>query len=73
MATTTSIEIDSELLGRLRARHPGKDDRALIEELAQVDLGFAALRDAQKRNAMDDEDATDLAVRAVHEARRASK
>lgn len=73
MAATTSIEIDSELLGRLRARHPGKDDRVLIEELARVDLGFAALRNAQKRNAMDEQDASDLAVRAAREARRASR
>jgi hypothetical protein len=70
---TTRIEIDSELLERLRLRHPGRDDRTLIEDLARVDLGFAAVRDAQIRNVLDDDQATDLAVRAVHEARRASQ
>lgn len=60
-------EIGGELLERLRARHPGKDDRALIEGLARVDLGFTALRAAQQRNALAEDQATDLAVRAVHE------
>ncbi len=52
------MEIDSELLARLRARHPAKDDRALIEDLARVDLGFNALRTAQQRNALGEQDAT---------------
>jgi hypothetical protein len=72
VAATTRVEIDTELLARLRTRHPGKDDRALIEDLARIELGFAALRDAQKRNALDEETAAELGVRAVHEARRAS-
>jgi hypothetical protein len=71
-ATTTRVEIDSELLARLRARHPAKDDRALIEDLARVDLGFNALRTAQQRNALGEQDATDLAVHAVHDSRRAA-
>ncbi len=71
-ATTTRVEIDSELLARLRARHPAKDDRALIEDLARVDLGFNALRAAQQRNALGEQDAADLAVHAVHESRRAA-
>jgi len=69
---TTRVEIDSDLLERLRARHPGKDDRALIEDLAQVELGFAAVRDAQKRNTLSEEEALDLGVVAAREARRAS-
>ena len=69
---TTSVEIDSELLARLRDRHPGKNDRSLIEDLARIELGFAALREAQKRNALDEDEATEIAVRAVHEAREAS-
>lgn len=68
----TSVQIDSELLARLRARHPGKDDRALLEDLARIDLGFAAMREAQQRNALSDQEAAELAVRAVEEARRAS-
>ena len=65
---TTRVEIDDELLERLRARHPGKDDRALIEDLARVELGFSVLRAAQHRNGEDQ--AAELGVRAVHESRR---
>jgi hypothetical protein len=72
MATTT-VEIDSDLLDRLRSRHPGRDDRALIEELARIDLGFVALREAQSRNMLNETDASELATRAVHEARRAAQ
>jgi hypothetical protein len=50
----------------------GKNDRSLLEDPARVELGFAALRDAQKRNALSDDEGAELAVRAVHEARRAS-
>lgn len=72
MASTTRIEIDSALLARLRERRPGKDDRSLIEDLARVELGFAAVREAQKRNALEEDEATELGVRAAREARRAS-
>lgn len=70
MATTT-VEIDSELLGRLRARDPGKDDRALLEDLARVKLGFEALRESQRRNAVDEDGAMAQAVQAVREIRAA--
>lgn len=69
---TTNVEIDADLLARLRERHPGKDDRSLIEDLARIELGFGAVRDAQKRNALSEDEATELGVQAVHEARRAS-
>lgn len=69
---TTRVEIDNELLERLRTRHPGKDDRALIEDLARVDLGFNALRAAQERNALPEDEALELGVRAVHESRRSA-
>ena len=72
MSSTTRVDIDSALLARLRERHPGKADRALIEDLARIELGFAAVREAQRRNALDEDEATELGVRAVHEARRAS-
>jgi hypothetical protein len=65
------VEIDTELLTRVRARHPGKDDRAVIEDLARIELGFAALRDTQERSALDEQTAAELGVRAAHEARRA--
>jgi hypothetical protein len=35
-------------------------------------LGFASIRDVQRRSTLDEDEATELAVRAVHEARRAS-
>lgn len=70
VVATTSVEIDDELLERLRARHPGKDDRALIEDLARVELGFSVLRATQDRNALGDDEAAELGVRAVHESRR---
>ncbi len=44
MATTVRIEIDSELLVRLCKRHPGKQDRELIEDLVRIELGFADMR-----------------------------
>jgi len=71
MAATTSVEIDSELLARLRERWPEKSDRQLIEDLVLVQLGFAALRGSQQRNALSEEEAVELGVRAVHEARSA--
>jgi hypothetical protein len=73
MATTTRVEIDSGLLERLRARHPGKADRELIEDVANVHLGVGALRETQRSNALGDEDAIELGVRAVHESRRAAR
>lgn len=69
---TTRVEIDSELLERLRARHPGKDDRELIEDLARVELGFNALHAVQQRNALAEDEAAELALRAVRESRRAA-
>jgi hypothetical protein len=68
----TNVEFDTDLLARPRERHAGKDDRSLIEVLALIELGFAAGRDAQKRNALSEDEAIELGVQAVHEARRAS-
>ena len=72
MATTTNVEIDTELLERLRARAPGKDDRELIEDLARISLGFEVIRESQRRNAVPEDEAVAEAVRAVQEVRRAS-
>ena len=69
MATTVQIEIDGELLSRLRARYPGKTDRELIERLAIVDLGMAVLRDNRRLDADPEDVVLAEAVRAVHEAR----
>jgi hypothetical protein len=68
MATTT-VEFDSDLLERLRARRPGKDDRALLEELARIQLGFEAMEASQRRNAADEDEAMAEAVKVVHEIR----
>ena len=69
MATTVQIEIDGELLSRLRARYPGKTDRELIERLAIVDLGMAVLRDNRRLDADPADVVLAEAVKAVHEAR----
>jgi hypothetical protein len=69
---TTIIEIDTSLVERLRARHPGKADREMIEDIAQIDLGFSLLRQAQERNALSETEATELGVRAAREARHGS-
>lgn len=69
MSATTVIEIDSSLLERLRVRHPGKADREMIEDIAEVDLGFSLLRQSQERNALSEAEATELGVRAAREAR----
>ncbi|MGH2984932.1 MAG: hypothetical protein ACRDK5_11910 [Solirubrobacterales bacterium] len=70
-SATTSVEIDTELLARLRERWPEKPDRQLIEDLVLIQLGFAALRSSQQRNGLSEEEAVKLGVRAVHEARQA--
>jgi hypothetical protein len=69
MSKTATIEIDAVLLDRLRTRHPGKGDREMIEDIARIDLGFSMLRQSQLRNALSEDDALRLGVRAVHEAR----
>jgi hypothetical protein len=69
MAATVTVDIDGDLLARARARKPGKDDRTLLEELAQIGLGRETLAEVQRRNALSEQEATDLAVRAVREVR----
>jgi len=69
VATTVRVEIDSELLLQLRARHPGKSDRELLERLAIIELGMAALRENPRLDADREEVVLAEAVRAVHEAR----
>jgi hypothetical protein len=76
MATTT-VEIDSELLARLRERSPGKSDRELVEDLAALTLGFDAIHGVQRRTAeagIRQEEIEGEAVRVVraHRRRRAA-
>jgi hypothetical protein len=72
MATTT-IEIDSDLLARLRKRSPGKSDRELLENLAAVTLGFETIHRVQRRTAdagVAQEEIEGEAARVVREHRR---
>ena len=70
-ATTTTVEIDTALLERLRERSPGKSDRALIESLATIALGREAIYVIRERFADHDSREVDAAaVKAVREARR---
>jgi hypothetical protein len=69
-ARTTTIEIDTALLDRLRGQDPGKDDRTVIEGLARISLGFHTLRAVQDRSDATDDVAAAEAARAVRELRR---
>jgi hypothetical protein len=69
MATTVKVDFDGDLLEKLRERRPGKDDRTLLEELARIQLGFDSIARVRRRNALSEEEANDLAVRAVREVR----
>lgn len=71
VSQTTSVEIDTELLKRLRERRPERSDRELLESMALIALGRATLRTMQKRNALTEDEAIALGVRAVREARQA--
>jgi hypothetical protein len=70
---TTTVEIDSELLSRLRERSPGKSDREALERAARIQLGFETIRRAQERSAaagVDEDEVMAEAVRGVRESRR---
>ncbi|MGI8711642.1 MAG: hypothetical protein ACR2NR_00330 [Solirubrobacteraceae bacterium] len=66
---TVQVDIDRELLQRLRERHPGKSDRELIERLAIIDVGMAVLRENPRPDADPEDVVLEESVRAVHEAR----
>lgn len=69
--STTTVEIDTALLERMRERSPGKSDRELLEDIATITLGFETIGRVQQRNANDDDDdVLAEAVKAVHEIRR---
>ena len=72
MATTT-VEIDSDLLARLRERSPGRSNRELLENLAAVTLGFETIHRVQRRTAdagVDQDEIEGEAVRVVRARRR---
>jgi hypothetical protein len=70
---TATVEIDLELLERLRKRRPEQSDRELIEGVARIELGFEAIHRLQERNAVagvDEDEIMAEAVRGVKETRR---
>jgi hypothetical protein len=70
---TTTVEIDSDLLSRLRKRSPGKSDRETLERVARIQLGFETIRRVQERSAVagvDDDEVMAEAVRGVRASRR---
>jgi hypothetical protein len=68
---TTSVEIDSGLLERLRKRRPEKNDRELLESVARIQLGREASDRARERFAgVPSEEIEREAVKAAREVRR---
>ena len=68
---TTPIEIDSELLDRLRKRRPGQGDRELLESAVRIQLGREAIARIRKRfPGVPMDEIEREAVSAVREVRR---
>jgi hypothetical protein len=68
---TTTVEIDSRLLERLRRSDPRKSDRELLEDLAVIAVGDETVRRLHERNAdVDPDEVMAESVRAAREARR---
>lgn len=67
---TTTVEIDSELLERLRKRRPEKNNRELLESVARIQLGREASARVKERFAgVPSEEIEREAVKAVREVR----
>jgi hypothetical protein len=70
-APTTTVEIDSNLLERLRQRRPAKSDRELLESVARIQLGREASDRASERfQSVSSDEIEREAVKAVREVRR---
>ncbi len=68
---TTRVEIDTDLLDRLRKRRPEQNDRELLESAARIQLGREAITRVRKRFAgVPMEEIEREAVKAVREVRR---
>lgn len=67
--STTTVEIDTALLGRLRERSPGKSDRELVESAAGIALGREAIRQIRERFA--DRESSEIEAEAIKAAREA--
>jgi len=71
MAATTTVEIDSKLLERLRQRRPAKSDRELLESVARIQLGREASdRAAERFQGTSSDEIEREAIKAVREVRR---
>ena len=69
-SSTTRVEIDTDLLDRLRRRRPERSDRELLESAACIQLGREAIARVRKRFAgVPMEEIEHEAVKAVREAR----
>jgi hypothetical protein len=68
-SSTKTVEFDRELLERLHQRRPEMSDRELLESMAKMTLGRETLRHVQERNTLSEDEAIELGVKVVHEAR----
>ena len=66
---TPPVDFDADLLEELRAEEPGKSDRELLEDLAIRQLGLATARSTRQRFNLTEEEALELSLRAIREAR----
>jgi len=67
---TTRVEIDTELLDRLRQRRPEKSDRELLESAARIQLGREVTARVRKRFAgVPSEEIEREAIKAVRQVR----
>lgn len=66
---TKRVEFDSELLERLHRHRPEMSDRQLLESMARMTLGRETLRRVQERSTLSEDEAIELGVKAVHDAR----
>jgi hypothetical protein len=63
MAMTVPVEIDEGSRAKLRALHPGRSDLELIQSLVTREVGMAAMRESQRRNALPEDEALELGGR----------
>jgi hypothetical protein len=69
-SATTTVEIDSGLLERLRQRRPAKSDRELLESVARIQLGREASdRASEGFQGVPSEEIEREALNAVREVR----
>jgi hypothetical protein len=68
----TTLTIDADVLRavKVRAARTGRGDSAVIEEALRRELGLDVLDRIWAVNAMDEDEATALAVEAQHRTRR---